>query len=73
MPLIPSEFPDYLGNHHPERPLPPGSIIDCSGIKYEVVSDDGGEMIEVRYEDEVSEIVWDLADIVCTVDFVNKD
>lgn len=73
MNLVPSQYPDYLGNHHPERPLPAKSIIDCNGVEFEVVHDTGGDTIEVWHDKEIAEINWDLADVMCTVVAVYKE
>lgn len=70
--LIPSEHQDFLGNHHPDRPLPAGSIIDYCGDEVEVAFDDGGETIEIFNQNgSKEEIYWDLADVMCTVVSVN--
>ncbi|PPC84656.1 MAG: hypothetical protein CTY38_01000 [Methylotenera sp.] len=75
--LVPSEYPDFLGKRHPERPLPTGSVVDNNGISGVVVFDDGGDVIEVDWTDDSGvtyreEWVWDLADVMCTVVSVNK-
>lgn len=75
--LVPSRYPEFMGDHHPERPLPAGSIVDNCGILGTVIHDDGTDVIEVEWKDTQQQVrreewEWILADQVCLVVSVNK-
>ena len=68
-----SSYLEFFGEHHPERPLPVGSVVNNEGMLGKVTYDDGSATIQVNYESKEEEWIWDLCEIALTVVTVNHD